>query len=320
MAVNPYVFIVGCPRSGNTLLQRIVDAHPDIAVISQTRWIPGWFEKRRGLTPEGLVTRQLVDELLGYDKFAKLKIGREELEKLIGHSEQIPYSEFVAGIFDLYGQRQGKRLVGDKTPRYARFIRTLHALWPKAKFVHIIRDGRDVCLSVLDWEKADRGPARFASWSEDPVTTVALWWEAYLHLGREAGASLDPGLYHEVRYEALVSEPAKECEKLCSFLDLPYDDAMLRFHEGRTKMKPGLDAKKAWRPVTSGLRDWRSQMPAGDVEHFEAAVGDLLDELGYARAVPHPSAEALQHAQKIRHSFWQDLRDRGDRLLERWRV
>jgi hypothetical protein len=296
--VNPYVFIVGCPRPGNTLLQRIVDAHPDIAIIPQTRWIPRWFDKRRGLTPEGVVTRQLVEELLGYDKFAKLKIRREELENLIGYSEPIPYSDFVAGFFDLYGQRQGKRLVGDKTPRYARSIRTLHALWPRAKFVHIIHDGRDVCLSVLDWEYADRGPARFASWSEDPVTTVALWWELYLHLGREAGASLDPGLYREV----------------------PYEDAMLDFRKRRERTQPGLDAKKARQPVTSGLEDWRSQMTAGDVERFEAAVGDLLDELGYARAVPRPSSEALKHAQKIRHSFRQDLRDREDRLLERWRV
>jgi hypothetical protein len=318
--VNPYVFIVGCPRPGNTLLQRIVDAHPDIAIIPQTRWIPRWFDKRRGLTPEGVVTRQLVEELLGYDKFAKLKIRREELENLIGHSEPIPYSDFVAGLFDLYGQRQGKRLVGDKTPHNARSIRTLHALWARAKFVHLIRDGRDECLSVLDWEYADRGPARFASWSEDPVTTVALCWELYLHLGREAGASLDPGLYREVRYESLVVRPAEECETLCGFLGVPYEDAMLNFRKRRERTQPGLDAKKARQPVTSGLEDWRSQMTAGDVERFEAAVGDLLDELGYARAVPRPSSEALKHAQKIRHSFRQDLRDREDRLLERWRV
>ncbi len=61
-------------------------------------------------------------------------------------------------------------------------------------------------------------------------------------------------------------------------------------------------------------------MTAEDVERFEAAVGDLLDELGYARAVPRPSSEALKHAQKIRHSFRQNLRDRGDRLLERWQA
>jgi hypothetical protein len=48
VAVNPYVFIVGCPRSGTTLLQRIVDAHPDIAVVFEMHWISRWLEKRRG--------------------------------------------------------------------------------------------------------------------------------------------------------------------------------------------------------------------------------------------------------------------------------
>ena len=48
MVVNPYLFIVGCPRSETTLLQRIVDAHPDIAVVFETHWIPRWLEKRRG--------------------------------------------------------------------------------------------------------------------------------------------------------------------------------------------------------------------------------------------------------------------------------
>jgi len=87
---------------------------------------------------------------------------------------------------------------------------------------------------------------------------------------------------------------------------LPYDDAMLRFHEGRTKTDPGLDAKHAWLPITPGLRNWRSQMPVEDVERFEAVAGNLLDELGYPRAVPCPRPEALEHASKIRHSIAQD--------------
>jgi hypothetical protein len=226
----------------------------------------------------------------------------------------------LTSVFGLNGQAQGKPLVGDKTPAYVDRIPTLHVLWPEAKFVRIIRDGRDVCLSILDWKKRDHTPGPYATWEDDPVSTTALWWERKVRLGREAGASLDPGLYHEMRLESLVARPAEQCEALCGFLGVPYDDAMLRFHEGRERAKPGLDAKKAWRPIISGLRDWRSQMPAGDVEHFEAAVGDLLDELGYARAVPRPSSGALKHAQKIRHSFRQNLRDRGDRLLERWRV
>ncbi len=100
-----------------------------------------------------------------------------------------------------------------------------------------------------------------------------------------------------------MRNPAEECAKLCSFLRLPFDDAMVRFHEGRTRKEPGLSTKKAWLPPTPGLRDWRSQMPPEDVERFEAAAGDLLDELGYERAYPHLPQHALAHASRIREKY-----------------
>ena len=318
--MNPYLFIVGCPRSGTTLLRRLVDTHPLVAVIDEMRWIASFFERREGLTPEGLVTQELVDRLLAYDRFATLEISREQLGRLIDTGDPVPYPNFVTGIFDLYGQAQGKSLVGDKTPRYVRRIGTLHALWPHARFVHIIRDGRDVCMSILNWEKAERALGRFSPWGEDQVTMAAVWWEWHVRLGKEDGGSLAPNLYHEVRYEELVSSPAKTCETLCDFLDLPYDDAMLKFHEGRTKMKPGRDAKRAWLPITFGLREWSEQMSAEDLERFEAAAGDLLEELGYPRACPHPPDETLARAARIRESFTREVSASGKRLPKGWQA
>jgi hypothetical protein len=301
---NPYVFIVGCPRSGTTLLQRIVNAHSQIAIMPESHWIPRLFDKRKGLTPEGLVTPELIPHLLKHPNFSRLKIEREELLKLLGTGQPVPYPEFVARIFEVYGRREGKSLVGDKTPGYVRTLHTLHALWPTARFVHLTRDGRDVCLSMAGWPKAhQKRPGVFATWKDDSVSTTALWWELNVRLGRQAGNSFGPKLYYELRYESLVRNPAEECAALCTFLGLPYDDAMLRFHEGRTRSNPGLDAKHAWLPITPGLRDWRSQMPGEDVERFEAAAGQLLDELGYPRAVPRPRPEALEHAFKIRDSL-----------------
>jgi hypothetical protein len=96
---------------------------------------------------------------------------------------------------------------------------------------------------------------------------------------REGGNALGPDLYYEMRYESLVSKPAEECKKLCEFLGISYDEAMLCFNEGRERPKPGRSAKRAWLRVTPGLRDWRSGMSAEDVERFEAAAGDLLNEL-----------------------------------------
>lgn len=166
---NPYLFIVGCPRSGTTLLKRLVNAHPQIAIRGESHWITRYFKKQTGLTRQGLVTPELIPRLLEYQKFSKLKIGREDLEKLMAKGKQISYAKFVSSIFDLYGRRQGKRLVGDKTPSYVRHIPLLHALWPRARFVHLIRDGRDVCLSMLNWNKAHKAAGRFVTWSEDPV-------------------------------------------------------------------------------------------------------------------------------------------------------
>ena len=78
--MNPYVFIVGGTRSGTTLLQRMVDAHPDLAVIHETHWIPRFYEERIGLTPGGMVTTELVAKLLDDRRFGKLGIAREDLE------------------------------------------------------------------------------------------------------------------------------------------------------------------------------------------------------------------------------------------------
>jgi hypothetical protein len=316
--VNPYVFIVGCPRSGTTLLRRIIDAHRQIAITRETHWIAKRFEKRQGVTPDGLVTPELLSWLLSDEKFTRMGIRQDELEGLMAGEEAVPYSTFVTGVFDLYGKGQGKRLVGDKVPGYVRRIPTLHALWPKAKFVHIIRDGRDVCMSAINWSRAYKLARRYSTWTEDPTTTAAVWWEWQVRLGREDGGSLAPQLYHEVRYEELVSRPAKECETLCSFLDLPYDDAMLKFHEGREKADPNLDAKKAWRPLTPGLRKWSEQMPAEDLERFEAAAGDLLEELGYPRACPPPPEEKLARAVRIRESFTREASASGKRLPKGW--
>jgi hypothetical protein len=96
---------------------------------------------------------------------------------------------------------------------------------------------------------------------------------------------------------------------------------MIRFAEGKTRTElPNArkTPKKAWLPITSGLRDWRTQMPAQDLERFEAAAGDLLEELGYPRAVPDPPQEKLEEATRIRHAFTQEARAKGKRLPEHW--
>jgi hypothetical protein len=125
--------------------------------------------------------------------------------------------------------------------------------------------------------------------------------------GCEAGRALGPAHYREVAYEALVADAPHECRGIAPFLGLEYDDAMCRFHEGRTRDAVQRSAKKAWLPPTRGLRDWRSQMAPDDVELFEAAAGDLLQRLGYERACPAPGEAALTRAAHVRELFMREV-------------
>ena len=299
--MNPYVFIVGCPRSGTTLLRHIVSAHPEITITPEAHWIPLIFEERKSLTPEGMITPALVDQLLEHPKFALFRLPEEQVRVLGGNGHSQSYASFLARIFDLYGEKQGKALVGNKTPDSARRMHTLHALWPKARFVHLIRDGRNVALSLMNWSRvAQKRPGTFSTWKEDPVSTAAMWWELNVRRGREGAKTLDPNLYYEIRYESLIATPEQECRALCAFLGLHFHDAMLRHQDAKPGIGPDVRAKRDWQPITTGMRDWRSEMTLDEVERCEAAVGDLLDELGYPRAVPRAANQHLEDASKTR--------------------
>jgi sulfotransferase family protein len=304
---NPYVFIVGCPRSGTTLLRRIVSAHPEIVITPEAHWIPLWFKERKGLTPEGNVTPRLIQELLTHDKFAFFRLTAEDLMSLIKDGHPISYASFVTGIFNLYGKAHGKKLVGNKTPDSARRMNILHGLWPQARFVHFIRDGRDVALSLMNWPRVqNKMPGTFPTWKDDPVSTSALWWELNVRRGREAGKRLGPRFYREFQYESLLAHPEQHCAELCEFLGVAYDKAMLHYHEASGSDSPSAETGHDREPITPGLRNWKTQMSAEDVELFEAAAGALLDELGYPRAFPQPRQEQFENASRIRESLARD--------------
>jgi hypothetical protein len=323
--VNPYLFIVGCPRSGTTLLQRLVDSHPQIAVTPETHWVPRWFYGKvgKGVTSDGLATKKLWRKLVKYPRFLELGIDAHEVRKMVRGGKRAPYDDFISKIYDLYGQARGKPIVGDKTPGYAREIPTLHLLWPSARFIHLIRDGRDVCLSILNWERAKsweagEGAARFRTWAQDPVGTAALWWQWHVGLAREAGAQLGDGLYYELRYESLVAAPTGECQALCEFLGVPYDGQMVLSYQQRALAGPCQDPKHPWMPVTVGLRDWQSQMPREAVQRFEAVAGTTLDELGYQRGAPCPLPQELEYADRARGWFALDAHDQRYSVPKTW--
>jgi len=314
---NPYVFLVGSPRSGTTMLKRMINAHPLVAITRETHWIPRYYEKRKGVTEDGRITERLIEYLFEHHRFEQMKMKRSALLKIVRDQPELTYTSLVSQIFDNYGRRKKKPLVGDKTPTYVRKLPILHKLWPAARIVHLIRDGRDVWLSMKNWRMASKAAGKFESWNVDPLVTTALWWKALVGMGRRDGKVIGSDLYCEFKYEHLVAQPDVECRELAHFLGLPHVEAMERYYEGRTQSGEKLSANAAWLPPTPGRRDWRSQMEAKDIEKFEAVAGELLEELGYERRCPKISNEVRVQVEKIKQEFAEAVAGRW-RLPEPW--
>lgn len=302
----PFVFIVGCPRSGTTLLQRLLDNHPELAVANDTHFIPKPFgknlpERDPPLTPE------LVAAVRNYHRFPRL--GLDDTAVAAAATGAATYRDFVAGLYRAFADLHGKPLAGEKTPDYVRRLPFLHRVFPETKILHIIRDGRDVALSARDWAHGSKGPGRFALWQESPLAVCALWWAWQVGSGREAGATIGPGHYMEIAYERLVDGSETTLRQIVDFLGLDYSPAMMEFHRGKMRDDPKLSAKKAWRPVTSGLRDWRSAFSSNDRALFEYLAGDLLTSVGYELAGDKVPPALLDTGRRCR-TWWQAEMDR----------
>ena len=294
--------------------------------MPETEWVPRGFEQRKhreqrdlrasGMSREVWVGPELLEEVLAHPRFSRLGLDPADFAEWMRTDREVRYADFVRGLFDAHGRHVGKVLVGEKSPGYVRHLPTLHFLWPRARVVHLIRDGRDVCVSLLAWKPAKqlRTIGRFSTWVEEPLITAGLWWEWHVRLGLEARSRLADALL-EVRYEALVVRPEDECRALCAFLGLAYDDQMLKFFERAPNADPAArKGRGPAAPLRAGLRDWRRELNVDDRLLFEAAAGDLLEELGYGRSV-NVDRRARERVKRVRERFDEEAGARRRKVL-----
>jgi hypothetical protein len=282
----PFPFFVGCGRSGTTLFRAIFDSHPDLAIPGESHFIVHLLPRRRRYEKEaGFDTGAFLADLLPHPRFRLWGIADDDVRSALERDPPSMLPEAIRAAFGVYAARQGKRRYGDKTPGYISHLASLADLFPEARFVHIVRDGRDVALSYLD-----------VSFGPSSTEGAALHWRRLVERGRRAGNRLGPGRYVEVRYEDLLADPEATTRSLCAFLDLGFHPDMFRYPERAAEVAQGSAFPEAHGrlalPPTIGLRDWRTQMADTDVVAFELLAGDLLIDLGYEVAGTRPDVFA----------------------------
>jgi hypothetical protein len=280
-----FPFFVGSGRSGTTLVRAVFDSHPDLAIPDEVSFVIRYARPHYALRygwPRRFDAAACTELILANASFRRWGLPREDVTAALSSPPPDDFPDVVRRLYALWASSRGKSRYADKTPMHVLHISRLARMFPEARFVHVIRDGRDVALSYLG-----------VGWGPSTVEDAAIEWRRRVRAGRRAGRRVGPGRYREIRYEDLVQRPERVVREICGFIDLPWDESLLRYHERAGEVISATRFPEAHQrlrlPPTPGLRDWRREMDPVDLERFEAIAGPLLEDLGYGRATAGPT-------------------------------
>jgi hypothetical protein len=282
--------IVGSPRSGTTLLRLMLDAHPELAIPPETGFLTLGPEFRgKGDQLREQFFRAIVNFPQPIPSWPDFEIPEEAFRQTLGEIIPFTTAEGFRAFYRMYAARHGKTRWGDKTPLYCLALDSIRQVLPEARFIHIIRDGRDAALSL-------RRMWFSPGWE---METQAAYWRKCVLTARQAGFGHPD--YLEVRYEDLILHTRETLEGICAHVDLSYDEKMLRYYTGtRTRLRehkgrfhpdgtPLLTQEQRFRqqerttepPDPACVFAWKGTMSPEEREEFHRVAGTLLKDLGY---------------------------------------
>jgi hypothetical protein len=279
---------VGVPRSGTTVLRLMLDAHPRLAIPPETGFVAR-FARRPWWWPSSLGRRRFVHLLTSAPQWRDFHLDPQALTSAVDALRPFTLAGGLRAFYRLYAARFDKTRWGDKTPVYGPAADAIARLLPEARFIHIVRDGRDVALSLR--------PLWFAPTGS--LDGLGRYWAGLIEDTRRAGARTPHFL--ELRYEDLMADPEPTLRRVCAFLELEFEAAMLDFHRraparldehetrvarsGRVVATKAARLEQQWRttrpPDLSRIERWREEMTGDERRAFERAAGPMLASLGY---------------------------------------
>lgn len=300
------VFVGGCPRSGTTLLGSMLGFGPDLLTVPEALFKFTVLPKLIG--DDGQIdARRALASLSEDDFFRRWRVTptAEDLPR------RLPNAELIDHLVEAFGRSLGKpqpRAWIDHTPGNIRYAGTLGRMFPTARFLHLVRDGRAVAASVLPLD-----------WGPNTIADAARWWSMHIAVGLAAERTMGADRVLTMRFEDIVRDPEIALQKICSFLDLPYDERMVSSRDFDARGFSRTDQHLAGSPPDpSRAVAWKQRLTKSQVEHFEHMTWDLLDLLDY-EMVHGPTAQMAGRRERLT-AFAHDVLRRGitDRIRRQW--
>jgi LPS sulfotransferase NodH len=271
------VFVMGCHRSGTNLLYDTLLSAGGFALYRGYLPIYEILVPRFGSLANSRNRQKIVETWMKSKGFRRTGLSAEEISSELMASGRSA-GDFIRIVMDKIAQNQGVERWALYDPDSVLHVAQIRKDIPRPLFIHIIRDGRDIALSLMKMEGFRPFP-----WSRHARTLLetALYWEWIVHRGRQHGRQI-PEDYIEIHYEELVNQPREVLAKLGDFLDHDLDYERIqsaglgRLRESNSSFRG--DDKEIKNPVNR----WKEKLPHPQVVELEALIGSSLQEFGYS--------------------------------------
>ena len=238
------IFLVGAERSGTTLLRLMFNHHPKITWVNE-------FEYAVDMMDDPSAWPAVEDYAAWLDQHRVFRATGLELDR------SLSYADAVNDFLVQWKRRADRPIIGATVHRH--FDR-IPRIWPDARFIHLVRDARDVSRSRVE-----------LGWWEGDYYHAALIWLETEKLWDRFRDTLPPQRWTQLRYEDLVAEPVEHLRRVCALIGADYDPAMLEYHRDTT-----------YGPVDPKLSyQWKRKLSGHDIRLVEAAAGEMMKRRGY---------------------------------------
>jgi len=304
------LFIGGCERSGTTMLGAMLGGHSRCLCLPESQFMD---DQLAHADADGRIdARAALSRIVAHERFRLLWDLPSDPAPVQPAELGATLADLWTGLALAYGRKLGQPAADvwiDHTPTNFRRVRGLLRLFPAARFIHLVRDGRAVAASLLPLD-----------WGPNNALHAAEFWMARCALGLAAELDLGTDRVLRVRYEDILQEPESSLRRITSFIGLDYEPEMAsanaskptRYHERQHHLV-------GQAPVPSRAAGWQQVLSRREVEMVEAEAGDFLETLGYqprygVRAMPATRVEVFRLrlgdlARRARNNLWR-----------RWRV
>lgn len=272
---NTQFFIVGSGRSGSTLLRLILCAHSMVVIPPETYFISPLIEQfpmNQRLAGEQISLA--IETITSHYRWPDIGMTKDDLIASVLKIESPYIRDILNVIYERHLDRDNKQIWGDKTPAYITIVPQLLELYPNAKIIHLIRDGRDVTKSF-------QATGWYGPWLHENTRE----WKAAIASRKQYETAFPAVDIYDVRYEGLVLDTEETVRSLCDYLSIGYEPGMLDWSDVMKGKIPAREAhihtKIARKPEKGDVYRWKTEMSKREILVVESFIFNELRYSGY---------------------------------------